>query len=258
MDTKVNKKSNFREILNFLSTVVSWTIFVLLLICAAFLVYYFVATQVYLHKGKGYEPNFSLYTVISPSMVPTINVYDVVIDFKVEKPEDIKIDDVITFNSSIPGAHGGTITHRVIAINKDNDGNYFYQTKGDNNLVEDGVNVSFDSVVGKVALKIPKLGKIQSLVATKMGWMMFIFIPALCIVIKSLLRGINSKIGKSNNKFAKFLNRPLLSFKKVKLLTYTPQPNINTNTEISKKPLPDFMDMDDDDDFDIDDLPNLK
>ena len=62
-------------------------------------------------------------------MTPNINVYDVVIDVKVDKPEDIKINDVITFNSSIPGVHGGTITHRVIAVSKDADGTIIIEQK---------------------------------------------------------------------------------------------------------------------------------
>lgn len=244
METE-GKKLNFREILKLISTIVSWTIFVLLLICAAFLLYYFVATKIYATKGSGYEPKFSLYTIISPSMVPNINVYDVVVDTKVEKPEDIKINDVITFNSSMPEVHGGTITHRVIAINKDSEGNYYYQTKGDNNLVEDGVNVPFNSIVGKVALRIPKLGKIQSLVATKAGWMMLILIPALYIIVRGLLRTLKIKDTDLNpGRFKRFLNRPLIPYRRRKLLTYTPQ----------YKKVPDYID----DDIDIDDLPKLK
>lgn len=257
------QKIDFREIVKFFSTAISWTIFVLLLICAFFLIYYFIATQIYIKKGSGHEPKYSLYTIISPSMVPNINVYDVIIDVKVDKPEDIKINDVITFNSSIPGVNGGTITHRVIAINRDNEGNYYYQTKGDNNLVEDGVNVSFDSVVGKVALRIPKLGKVQSLLASKAGYFILILIPALYIIISGILKRLKAKFKDSDNRFIKFLNRPVIGYKKPKLLTYTPN-DTSTNTisepNLSEepKPIPSFMDEDDEDDIDLDDLPKLK
>ena len=134
------------------------------------LVYYFVAVRIYAAKGSGHEPKFSLYTIITPSMTPNINVYDVVVDVKVDKPEDIKINDVITFNSSIPGVHGGTITHRVIAINKDASGNYHYTTKGDYNLVDDGVDVEFANIVGKVALRIPQTWKSTILPCNK-SWL---------------------------------------------------------------------------------------
>lgn len=82
MDSKVKKKTSLTEIFKFISTIVSWTVFVLLLICAAFLIYYFIAVKVYVAKGSGYEPKFSLYTIITPSMTPNINVYDVVVACK--------------------------------------------------------------------------------------------------------------------------------------------------------------------------------
>ena len=94
MNTDVKKKTNFREIFKFISTIISWTIFVLLVICACLLFYYFIAIRVYVAKGEGHEPAFSLYTIITPSMTPNINVYDVVVDTKVKKPEDIKINDL--------------------------------------------------------------------------------------------------------------------------------------------------------------------
>lgn len=238
MNSEVKKKSNFREILKFLSTIVSWTVFTLLMLVMAALVYYFIAVRIYAAKGSGHEPKFSLYTIITPSMTPNINVYDVVIDVKVDKPEDIKINDVITFNSSIPGVHGGTITHRVIAVSKDADGNYHYRTKGDFNLVDDGVDVDFNSIVGKVALRIPQLGRAQAFLATKAGWLICVLVPALYVIIKDILKIIRLKSNNSNGKFSKFLNRPLISFKKRKLLPYTPKEESTDHPIISKEEIP--------------------
>ena len=280
MDTKPKKKTSLTEIFKFISTIISWTVFVLLLICAAFLLYYFIAVKVYVAKGSGYEPKFSLYTIITPSMTPNINVYDVVVDVKVDKPEDIKINDVITFYSSIPGVRNGTITHRVIAINKDINGNYKYLTKGDYNLVDDGVNVEFDKIVGKVALRIPQLGRVQFFMASKMGWLLVVLLPALYVIVKDILKIIKLKNNDSSNKFTKFLNRPLITFKKRKLLPYTPTNEIekqNLSTEINlnyeekkeSSPLiyenknkvnietPTIMNFYDEDEEDID-LPSLK
>lgn len=262
MNTDVKKKSNFREIIKFISTIISWTIFVLLLICACLLIYYFIAIRVYIAKGEGHEPAFSLYTIISPSMTPNINTYDVVVDTKVKKPEDIKINDVITFNSSIPGVRGGTITHRVIAINIDTNGEYHYRTKGDYNLVDDGVDVEFDDIVGKVSLRIPQLGKLQSFMATKTGWLILVLIPALYIIFKDVIKIIKLKNSEANNKFSRFLNRPLLTFKKRKLLTYTPQEEtLEKNIEPTINPIEkeekiiNFYEDEETDDFD---LPPLK
>ena len=243
MDSNVKKKTSLTEIFKFFSTIISWTVFVLLLICAAFLIYYFIAVKVYVAKGSGHEPKFSLYTIITPSMTPNINVYDVVIDVKVDKPEDIKINDVITFYSSIPGVRNGTITHRVIAINKDVNGKYKYLTKGDYNLVDDGVDVEFDKIVGKVALRIPQLGRVQFFMASKLGWLLVILLPALYIILKDILRIIKLKNETPSNKFTKFLNRPVISFKKKKLLPYTPlseKESVEQNDKIISKDVSEF------------------
>lgn len=216
MTTEVKNKSKFREILKFISTVVSWTIFVLLIICIAFLLYYFVAIKVYTTKGSGYEPAFSVYMVVTPSMRPNINPYDVVIDFKVDNPEDIKINDVITFYSSIPGVRGGTITHRVIGISKDTEGNYKFRTKGDYNLVDDGVDVEFDKIVGKVAIRIPELGRVQTFVASKTGWLVCVLIPALYVIVKDILKILKIK----DVKLTKKKKIKLISHEDVKLIPY--------------------------------------
>lgn len=253
MNTEINKKISFREILKTISTIISWTVFVLLLICAALLLYYFIATRIYATKGSKYEPKFSLYTIISPSMVPNINVYDVIVDLRVDEPKEIEIGDVITFYSDSPELRGGTITHRVISIIRDENGNYSYQTKGDNNLIEDSSTVPFDKIVGKVAIRIPQLGRIQFFLASNFGWLLLILIPALYIIFKDVFKII--KLNKNETKKTKKL---MLPWTKHKLLGYTNKENeikddyLKLNEEIKK----DFFDIDDDEDFD--ELPKLK
>ena len=255
------KRSTFGEVIYLLSTIISWTIFALLVICAILLVYYFVATKIYAKKGSGYEPRFSLYTIISPSMVPNIKVYDVVVDVKVNDPSDIKINDVITFNSDKPELHGGTITHRVISITKDENGNYLYQTKGDSNLVEDDGLVEYNKIVGKVAFKIPQLGRLQFFLASSFGWLTVILIPALFIIIKDILKllKIIKDPNEESSKFLKLLNRPILGGHKPKLLKYTEakvEDNIPINTSSTVENYSPFSVMDDDEE--MDDLPSLK
>ena len=291
METEVKSNMTFRDILKLISTIISWTVFVLLLIVAALLLYYFVATRIYASKGSGYEPKFSLYTIISGSMTPNINVYDVVVDVRVDNPEDIEIGDVITFYSDDPQVGGGTITHRVISIVKDENGKYSYQTKGDYNLIEDDSLVEFSDIVGKVALRIPQLGRVQFFLASSMGWLTIIMVIALLVIFNSfrklykLKQEQNGYVKKEPKYFVKireFLNRPIFGTKKVqpKLLTYTPAPaGVSTPTKTSIDVANLFVDNKEDmpkpiikeetnelskalfensDDFEIDDLPKLK
>ena len=187
MKTEKNE-SVFSRIIKKILTLLSWVFFVILILCAVVLLYYFIATKIYMVKGKGYEPKFNLYTIISPSMTPNIKVYDVIVDFNVKSPEDINIGDVITFNSDIPELAGNSITHRVIAITQDDKGMYYYQTKGDANLVEDASLVPYTDIIGKVAFKIPQLGRIQFFIASSMGWIIVVLVPALYIILKDVVK----------------------------------------------------------------------
>ncbi len=183
-----NSDFSFGKIMKIIGKVISWALFIILLMVAAFLIYYYIATRIYAAKGPGYEPKFSIYTIVSPSMTPNINVYDAIINVKVEKPEDIKVNDVITFISSSLLTPGTTITHRVIGITEDSDGEVCYQTKGDYNNVADQACAKFHNVIGKVILKIPQLGRVQFFLASRFGWILCILIPALIIIIKDILR----------------------------------------------------------------------
>lgn len=187
MSPKKERFHSFTNILKFISGIISWTILVILVIVAGFLLYYFVSVKLYAQKGEAYKPAFSLYTILSPSMEPNIKVYDVIFDMNVDSPEDIKEGDVITFISTATLTKGMTITHRVVQIIQDENG-YSYMTKGDNNLANDGAAVPFDNVLGKVLFKIPQLGRVQEFLGTKGGWLIVVVIPALIVIISDILK----------------------------------------------------------------------
>lgn len=179
---------SFGRIIKVIGKVLSWALFVILLIAAAFLLYYFVATKIYAAKGSGYEPKFSIYTIASGSMVPKIKVYDAIVNVRVDSPNDIEVGDVITFVSTSLLSPGKTITHRVIAITADEDGNVCYQTKGDANDIADQACAKYHNIIGKVIFKIPQLGRVQKILASKGGWLIFILVPALYIIGRDILR----------------------------------------------------------------------
>ena len=179
---------SFRSVLKLCSKVLSWAIFIVLSIAAIFLFYYFIATKLYAIKGPGYEPKFSIYTIASGSMTPNINVYDTVINVKIDNPGDIKVGDVITFISNGLDNPGMTVTHRVIEIKTSNDGEVCYQTKGDYNPIADTNCAKFSNLIGKVIFRIPQLGRIQFFLASRAGWLLCILVPALVIIIKDILK----------------------------------------------------------------------
>ena len=176
-----NKSTLLGKLLKILFNIV---IFLVCVIAFVLIAYVFLAQ---IHKDdNNYKPSISFYTIVSPSMNPVIKVYDVVVNIKPSGPEDIEIGDIITYVSTNSTSEGMTITHRVVAITKAENGNYEYQTQGDNNSEPDGVLVTYDNVIGKEIMIIPKLGKIQFLLANKKSWLLLLLIPVMIFVFKDI------------------------------------------------------------------------
>ncbi len=185
-----NKNKGKKSVFRMIADIISWTIFALLMLLAAFLIYYVIATNIYARKGERFRPIVSLYTIISGSMLPTIKVYDVVVNLRIDDPVKLKEGDVITFISQSKINYGETITHRINKITYDN-GTYYFTTKGDNNLVPDETPVEFNNIIGKVVLKIPQLGQAQFFLLKQGSKLFLVLIPSFGILIYDLLKMLN-------------------------------------------------------------------
>ena len=186
----MDKKSSIfnNPILKVITKTISWVLLGSLVLIAGLLIYYVVSAKIAEIKGEKYQPAFSLYTIISPSMEPNINVYDVVVTRKVD-PKTINEGDVITFISSSSLGEGLTITHRVKSkIITEND--VKFRTQGDNNKVADSALVQSNNVLGKVIFKIPYLGHLQFLLQSKGGWIFILLIPAMIVVLYDVIKVI--------------------------------------------------------------------
>lgn len=152
-------------------------------------------------NNESYRPFISVYTIVSPSMTDTINVYDVVVNIRVKRAENIEIGDIITFKSKSSLSEGMTITHRVVGIDKETNGNIRFITQGDNNAEPDATLVEFEDVIGKEILIIPWLGNLQFLLSSYKGWIFLLLIPIAIILIKDIFKlidlfGLNSRVNK--------------------------------------------------------------
>lgn len=210
----MNTKGTLKRIFKFITDVISWTCLCILIMIGVCIIWYVISAKIYASRGEKYEPYFSLYTIISPSMEPHIKVYDVILDTRVDNKEDIKVGDVITFISTGNLSNGMTITHRVVEVVKD-EYSLRFRTKGDNNENPDGALVESENVLGKTLLRIPALGRVQFLLAKKGMWLIVIMIPALGIIIYDILKlfkvvGLKNKVDDTIN------DKPLDSEKKAK------------------------------------------
>lgn len=130
---------------------------ILEIIFVAILVTFFVITTFVIK----YDPDediaknyFGLYVfdIISGSMVPELNINDIVIVKKIDVTK-LKIDDIITFRHD-----NVVISHRIIDIAQ-NDEKYTFFTKGDHNEYPDDFTVDSDQIYGKVIYQIPHMGR---------------------------------------------------------------------------------------------------
>lgn len=150
------------------------------------LIYY---GDLYLNVKSGHykSPIFNGYVIVSPSMVPTININDAIV-IKRHSNDDYTIGDIISFHSTEYDPDGMVVTHRI--INKNNKGHYSstYTTKGDNNTVADRNIVATDNIYGKVMFIIPKLGFVKNFVSKPLNVILLIIIPSLMIIIFDFAR----------------------------------------------------------------------
>ena len=172
------------SIVNRIMKIISSAIFVVLVLLIILIVFYIVRVNFLASNDKLGEVKINFYTILTQSMYPTIKAGDVVITYK-EDNNKYNDGDVITFVSEQNG--GITITHRVDEVYNVNN-SYSYKTKGDNNNAPDNEITSGDNVLGKVVVKIPKVGYIQQFLVSKTGWIVAVILPCLGIVIYDILK----------------------------------------------------------------------
>ena len=147
-------------------------------------------------KGDYTPPAYNAYVVLTGSMLPKIQVYDVVVTKRVAAA-DLQVGDVITFASADTRFLGTIITHRIIKKNYNKETkSYSFQTRGDNNNVADSALVPEGNIFGKVFIKIPKLGYLQEFLADRGGWIIAVLFPCLIVIsydIVKLVKGIKRK-----------------------------------------------------------------
>ena len=181
----IKKKEN---IFRYIVSVMSYALFIFLLLIGGTLLLYIADIKIRAMKGDYSAPVFNAYVVMSGSMLPTIQVKDIVVTKKVPE-EKLEVGDIITFIS--PDTRFGriSVTHRIIEKYYDESiGSYSYRTQGDNNNVADSVLVPNKNILGKVILKVPKLGYLQDILSSKGGLIIVVLIPCLVILSYDIMK----------------------------------------------------------------------
>ena len=135
--------------------------------------------------------NNPFYVVASGSMIPELQVYDVLVVQGHVDFEDIQIGDIIVFDR--PSGHDRVIVHRVVSITDDDPRTL--RTKGDNNVASiPGTDfpITEKEYIGKVVYKIPQIGYVTQILKPPINYILIVIVIGFMIV-KEMLKRKNVK-----------------------------------------------------------------
>ncbi|KAF6245509.1 signal peptidase I [Nitrosopumilus sp. b2] len=121
------------------------------------------------------------YVVASGSMIPVLEVYDVLIVQGHEPFEEIEVGDIIVFNR--PSDHNRVIVHRVASILDDDPRTI--RTKGDANpasIPGTDFPITEKEYIGKVAYTLPQVGYITQLLKPPINYVIIAIVIGIMVV----------------------------------------------------------------------------
>lgn len=167
-------KSKFKRILKTASSAVWW--------CALILIF-IMTVSIIGAKMRGRVPTvlgYSIMYVVSGSMEDEIPQGSYIL-IKTEKPEEVKINDVICFYSSDPAIYGIPNTHRVVEEPIVTDSGIEFVTRGDANVANDLVNARGDMLIGVYVKTLVALTALANAISG--NTLAFVFVGLLIAII---------------------------------------------------------------------------
>jgi signal peptidase len=121
------------------------------------------------------------YVVASGSMIPVLEVYDVIVIQGHVPFEEVEIGNIIVFNR--PSDHDRVIVHRVVSIIDDNPKTI--RTQGDaNNASIPGTDfpITEEEYIGKVEYTLPQVGYVTQLLKPPTNYIIIVIVVGVMIV----------------------------------------------------------------------------
>ena len=142
--------------------------------------------------------NYRIFNVVTGSMEPKYKVGDILIAKK-KDPSEIKIGDAISYLAYAGEIKNNVVTHEVVNISKDENGDYLFHSKGISNLVEDPV-VHEEQIFGVVVYRTKILSFVRKMINTDIGMLLFVIIPVLYIIVSEMIAMLMEKEEKRREK----------------------------------------------------------
>lgn len=190
------------------------------------------------------------YVVSSGSMVPVLQVFDVLVVQGNDPFESVKVGDIIVFNR--PAGQDRVIVHRVASIIDDDP--YTIRTKGDANpasIPGTDFPITDEEYIGKVAYVIPQIGYVTRILTPPINYIIIAAIIA--VMIGKQLRKTKKEHGLSDSfdfDSMKEQNQSLEEFdipddkeySRIVKQTENLEPKMNTDTNENSEKISDLTD----------------
>ena len=121
------------------------------------------------------------YVVASGSMIPALEVYDIIVIQGHEPFEEVLVGDIIVFDR--PSDHNRVIVHRVESILSEDP--YTVRTQGDANpsfIRGTDYPITEEEYIGKVAYVIPQVGYITQILKPPMNYIIIAIVIGIMII----------------------------------------------------------------------------
>lgn len=177
-----------------------WCVFTSLLLAAAIGSCVFISVQV---KTKGYVDigGFSLFRVVTGSMEPTIATGELLL-CRNAGIESIAVGEIVCYRTEMSRINDAVITHRVVELGTDQNGNRYLVTQGDANLVADTHPVQGEDLIGRVVWYSGKesvFNDVLSFLTSEIGFLTCIVLPVLLasgLILQSSVKNLYQEIAR--------------------------------------------------------------
>lgn len=136
---------------------------------------------VWLGLRLAFDTNNPFYVVSSGSMVPTLQINDVLVVRDGGSWDDIEVGDIIVFDR--PDGEDRVIVHRVIEVTENSAGEQVVRTKGDANpasIPGTDYPIREDNYIGEVVYVLPGAGLVTKIISPPIN---YIIIAAILAVL---------------------------------------------------------------------------
>ena len=178
---------NMKNLLKIIWKVLKWVMSIFIVLIVSVIVIQRVSNNKFTLGG------YSIFTVVTQSMIPKYQVGDMLLAKSVDTSK-LKVGDDVVYMGAVGTFQGKIVTHQIVEIEEGSPRKF--HTKGINNMIEDPV-IDETQIFGKVVMKLTILSMISKVISNQFGFFFIIFVPIVVLVFGIVMDTVNDKKKKS-------------------------------------------------------------